>query len=94
MYVVVYLIDAQKHIVVPKQFILGLSQEYLDNYGKNRNIAFRIFYSKRVSATGLMPNEDFAPDFTLNVSKIYPPDEDETCYIAHLKYFFSKCLVL
>lgn len=90
MYAVVYLIHAKKQIVVPKRFIFGLSQERLDNYGKNRNVLFKIFCSERVSENGLMPNENFVPNFGLNINKSYPPDQDETCYLGQIKYFFRK----
>lgn len=81
MYTVVYLIDAQKHIVVPKIFIFGLSQQFLDNYGKNRNEKHLVFFSK---------NEVLAPNFSANLSKNFPPNQDEVCYVEQIKYFFGE----
>lgn len=90
MYAVVYLTECKTHIVVLKQFIRGLSQQCLDNYGKNRNVSYLVFYSKEVCENGLNQNDTVSPKFDLATSSQYPPDDDETCYIGHIKYFFGE----
>lgn len=87
-YVVVYLTDCKTQIVVPKPFIRGLSQQNLDNYGKNRNVSYKIFYSKQVCENGV--NQDVAPKFNLNTSNQYPPESDETCYKGQIRYIFGE----
>lgn len=87
MYVVVFLVDAKKHIVVPQQFIFGLSQQNLNNYGKSKR-KFLIFWSKQVCENGLDNNT--VPNFALDISLHYPPAQNETCYIGQIKYFFGE----
>lgn len=89
MYAVIYLTDFNTHIVVPKNFIYGLSQQNLDNYGKNRNVQHLVFYSKEVCENGLNSSNNISPKFNLDKSTQYPPDCDETCYKGQIKYFFG-----
>lgn len=89
MYAAIYLTACKTHIVVPKKFIFGLSQQKLDNYGKNRNIPYLIFYSKEECENG-SNQDDTVPKFNLAVSTHYPPDNNEACYTGHIKYFFGE----
>lgn len=92
MYAVVYLCDCdcKIQIVVPKQFIRALSQQNLDNYGKNRNVSYVIYYNKEVCENGLDSAHNVMPKFDLDKSTQYPPVNDETCYNAQIKYFFGE----
>lgn len=92
MFVVVYLLDAKKNIIVPETFIYELNEEKLKNYGANRNQSHLIYWSNAAS-DGIdgVPNPDFPTDFTLPPTNVHPPREiEETCYIVRLKRFFSK----
>lgn len=89
MYAVVYLIESKTQIVEPKNFIRGLCQQKLDNYGKNRNISFVVYYSKQICENGLVGNESVLPNFELQISTQFPPQHDETCFKAQIKYFFG-----
>lgn len=91
MYVVVYLCDAKKNVVVPQKFIFGLSQPLLNNYGKQRTKKFLIFWSPAAFSRGEdeEPNLEFIPNFKLNISSIWTPEE-EACYIGQIRYFFGK----
>lgn len=91
MFVVVYLIDAEQHLIVPQEFIFGLSQQSLNNNGKNRNRKFLVFWSKK-ALCGEIPNSKYKPNFRLNVHRFFPPiDRDEACYVAKIKHFYGKC---
>lgn len=87
MYAVIFLVDAKKHIVVPQEFIFGLSQQNLNNYGRNKR-KFLIFWSKEVCENGAVTNAN--PNFALNVCSHYPPAGNETCYIGQIKYFYGE----
>lgn len=92
MFVVVYLCEAKKHIVVPQTFIFELSQQNLNNYGRQRLKKFLVFWSKKAFVgEDEMPMPDYTPNFGLNVSSTYPPEGiEESCYIGQIKYFFGK----
>lgn len=92
MFVVVYLCEAKKHIVVPQTFIFELSQQNLNNYGRQRLKKFLVFWSKKaLVGEDEMPMPDYTPNFGLNVSSTYPPEGiEESCYIGQIKYFFGK----
>lgn len=92
MFVVVFLCDARKNIVVPQSFIFGLSQQLLNNYGRSRSRKFLIFWSKNaIIGDNDEPMLNFTPNFALNVSATFPPERDECCYIGQIRYFFGKC---
>lgn len=88
MFVVIFLVDAQKHIVVPQKFISGLSQQSLNNYGKKRSTKFKVFWSKKANFDD--PTSDCTPNFGLAVSLTFPPEEDEACYYGQIKYFYGE----
>lgn len=87
MFAVVYLANAKKHIVVPKKFIFGLSKQNLYNYGKNKR-QFLVYWSKVLSDDPTA--ENCVPNFGLDVTSKYPPEQNETCFIVQIKYFFGK----
>lgn len=91
MFAVVYLNDMQKHIVVPREFIFGISMQNLLNYGKNRHIQYKIYWSKNAFPDGEIPISDIKVNFDLDYCHSFPPDDrDECCYRGHIKYFFGK----
>lgn len=95
MFVVVYLCDAKINIVVPQKFVFGLSQQNLNNYGRQRNKKYLVFWSKKaIQKVGddEVPMLNYTADFSLNVSSTFPPPNgrDEACYIGQTKYFFGK----
>lgn len=92
MFVVVHLIEPKKRIIVPENFILGLSEQSLKNYGTNSNINYTVYWSKdALGDENNEPNANHETNFRLAKSNVYPPDDlRETCYNARLKYFFSK----
>lgn len=92
MFVVVFLSDAKKHIIVPQEFVFGLSQQSLNNVGKNRNRQFLVFWSKKAVCAGSeIPDSKYKPNFGANVSKTFPPiGRDEACFTAQIKYFYGK----
>lgn len=87
--VVIFLDGAKYHIVVPQEFVYGLSQQNLNNYGKNKH-KFTVYWSKEVSESenGLAGNH--VPDFTMEKSACFPPIGNAACYDCKLKYFFGK----
>lgn len=90
MFVVVFLCGAKKHIIVPQTFISGLSQQSLNNDGKNRNRKYLVFWSESAICNEI-PNLNYTPNFESNISDIFPPvGRNEACYFAHIKYFFGK----
>lgn len=90
MFVVVFLLEAKKRIVVPQQFISGLSQQSLNNYGRQRCKTFKVFWSKKaISGDDEEPISDYIPNFNLNEVSTFPPEEDEACYKGQIKYFFG-----
>lgn len=90
MFVVVFLVDAKKHIAVPRRFIRGLKIQNLYNYGRNKRQHI-CFWSKVLHEN---PNgENCVPKFDLPLSTIYPPDQNEVCYNVQTKYFYSKLII-
>lgn len=92
MFAVVFLCDAKKHIIIPQEFIFGVSQQSLNNVGKNRNRKYLVFWSKQAVCAGSeIPDSKYKPNFSLNVSKTFPPvGRDQACFIAQTKYYFGK----
>lgn len=91
MFVVVYLSEAKKHVVVPQHFIFGLSQQYLNNYGRQRSKQFLVFWSKKaLVGDDEIPMLNYNPNFGLNVCSTFPPEREECCYTGQIKYFFGE----
>lgn len=90
MFVVLYLCDAKKHIIVHHKFIFGLSHQALYNYGKNRCIKYLVYWSKNSIRDDGTPDFEQVPNFDLDVSRSFPPDHDECCFMGQIKYFFGK----
>lgn len=86
-FLVVYLIDAKKRVIIPEKFVLGFDETKVKNYGANSNQTHRVFWSEDDS-------NDFCaeqPNFNLPLSVEYPPvNVSKTCYKARILRFFSK----
>lgn len=93
MFVVVYLLESKKNVIVPEKFIYGLSEEKLKNYGANHNQSHRIYWSEAaLEGVDQIPNPDFPTNFFLPTTTVHPPPNEivETCYTGRLKRFFGK----
>lgn len=91
MLVVVYLINQKKNLIIPQQWIFGLSQEKLNNLGKVSYRNQRIYWTNRGQNSDGIPDETIMPNFHLPLSNIFPPQADETCYIARVKRYCCEC---
>lgn len=89
MFVVVFLTDVKKHIIVPEQFIFGLDEERLKNIGRNSNFQYKIFWSENAIDENGVPNAEYLPNFALPKCTTFPP-VDDACYVGKLKKFFSE----
>lgn len=81
-FVLVFLKEPKKYVVVPENFIFDLDQQKLKNNGANRNQNFKIFWSNDINCT--------APNFDAEESKIHPPIVVEACYIGRVYKFYSE----
>lgn len=92
MLVLVYLVDAKKHIIIPQEWIMKFSQEALNNVGKNSNQNRRVFWSSVGMNNDEIADATIAPNFNLAVSTIYPPPDNttETCYIGRIERFCGR----
>lgn len=92
MFIVVYLKDVKAHTVIQEQFVLGLVEKNLKNYGCNTNQIRRIYFSKvwlqnQIDKVNL--DQNFVPNFNLPATKVYPLPNNvtETVFLAYLKKF-------
>lgn len=93
MFVVGFLVEQKRHIIVPEKFIFDLSQENLKNNGCNKNHSYLMFWAKEAFGDEeSAPILDYEPKFDLTVCNIFPPNDSiqEACYIIRLKKFFGK----
>lgn len=92
MFVVVYLIDSQTHIIIPEKWICDLNEENLKNNGANSFRKHLVFWSNLAVDENGVPNPSHEPNFRLHVTAAYPPLNGmfETCYYGRIKHFFSK----
>lgn len=91
MFALVFFTGPMVSTFVPEKFVFGLSEEKLKNYGTNSGQSHLIFWSKKALRDGDVPDLNYAPNFFLPTSDIFPPIEDEICYIGKVKRFFGKC---
>lgn len=90
MFVVVYLKEIKKRVIVPEKWIFDQNEEYLKNNGVNRNRDVLVYWSNDgVDANGC-PDENYAANFRADKVNDHPPPNNivESCYIARtLRYF-------
>lgn len=87
MLVVVYLVDAKMHVIIPQNWIMGLTQENLNNFGKASYQTRRVFWSKNETNHETIPGDSIVPNFHLPLCNIFPPLTSEACYIARVKRY-------
>lgn len=93
LFVVVYLVEPKKRIILPENFIYDLCEVSLKNNGRNSNHKYLIYWSKNAIGDGsFAPDFKIEPNFDAPLSHIYPPENDviEACYIAQIKLFVGK----
>lgn len=94
MLVVLYLVDAKKHIIVPQEWVMALDQEVLNNNGKNCNQNRLVYWSSvGINKDDMTPIDvAIVPNFSSPISTCFPPPSDTigTCYIARIKRFCGK----
>lgn len=99
MFVVVYLVAAKTHTVIPKEFVYELVEENIYNRGVNTNQNRLIYFSAELldvlQANAVGGRDVYIADFHLPVTKQFPPPNGlaETCYIARLKKFYGKYII-
>lgn len=87
MLAVVYIVSLKKHIIIPQQWIMSLTQETLNNIGKASYQSKRIFWSNiNVDDDGI-PDVTIAPNFQRNIASTFPPNGDDACYIGRVKCY-------
>lgn len=87
MFVVVLLVDAKEHIIIPEEFIFGLDEQSLKNVGKNPHFRYKVFWTP-LNDEGI-PVAGYVPNFNLDKSTTFPP-VGKACYVGRIKKFFSK----
>lgn len=93
MFVVVYLKDAKKNIIVPEEWIFDLDEQKLKNHGANSNQNYLVFWSYYgIYGDDDIPNAAYEPNFFLDKMVEYPPPHGvaECCYIGRIKHFYPK----
>lgn len=95
MFVVVLLKAIKKYIVVPEQWIYDVNEELLKNNGVNSNRDVLVFWSKNGVGINSCPDTNYAPNFLLEKSTIYPPPNDliGACYIGRAIHYYGKFAV-
>lgn len=90
MLVVCYLIAAKKCIIIPQEWIMGISQETLNNIGKASYQNRRIFWSNVGVDSDEIPDTTITPNFGRNICSIFPSTENEVCYVARVKCYCAN----
>lgn len=92
MYYVVYLLDADEHIVTPCTWIRDAKKmlKKFVNYGLNSNQTHLCFWSEHADAKTQdgRPNVDYQPNFDLQLRNEFPCDEG--VYRCHVIKFTSE----
>lgn len=90
MFAIVYLLEAKKNLIIPQNWIMGLTQENLNNFGKASYQTRRVFWSQIGISCELIPDVSIIPNFHLPLAKVFPPPIDEVCYIARVRRYCCK----
>lgn len=90
MLAVVYLVAAKKCFIIPQEWIMALSQETLNNIGKASYQSRHIFWSNVGVDTEEIPDTTIAPNFSRTICSIFPPTENEVCYIVRVKCYCAN----
>lgn len=87
MLVVVYLVDAKKNVIIPQNWVMGLNQENLNNFGKATYQIRRIFWSENGIDGESIPDDSIEPNFHLPLANVFPPLTGDACYLARVKRY-------
>lgn len=89
MFVVVFLKEIQVFITVVEEWLFDVNEEKLKNRGSNPNHDVLLFWSEKGLIDGV-PDANYPPNFTLEKSAIFPPQNGEACYIGRVKVYFGN----
>lgn len=67
-----------------------MNQELLKNKGVNPNRDQLIYWSNLAIGIGGVPNVLHVPNFLAPKSVVFPPSNDEACYVARTTHYFGK----
>lgn len=82
MYAVVTLKNSVVNIVIPANWIDGITIEKFANEGCTNSLPFKIFYST---------DERKEANFTLVIKNYFEKLDSDSCFIAYFRKFFGKC---
>lgn len=85
-FVVVWLNEPKKHVVIEDGWVQGLNCAKLKNNGRNSNQDFLIFWA---SIDGI-PNLGIEPRFDATLSSEFVSTTNGTCYYGRIEKFFGK----
>lgn len=85
MYAVVSLKHSLVNIVIPANWIDGVEIHKFANDGCFRSCPFKIFYSK---------DERKKANFALMIKDYYEQLDSDSCYIAYLRKYFGKIVIV
>lgn len=85
-FIVVYLIRAQRFLVIRENWVQDLLNAKLKNNGRNANQNFLIFWS----ANGGVANLNVQPNFDAPLCSHYEETVHEICYLGRIIKFFGK----
>lgn len=85
-----FLVEPKKNVVILQDWIMGLNQENLNNFGKSSYHRRRVFYSQNGISDELIQNNSIVPNFRLPLANIFPPPAGQACYNAHIRRFCGK----
>lgn len=93
MFFVVFLLEPEVNIVIPKSWILDIDkhwEKFVNNFRINSSQRFLCFWSEEAYAqVNGEPNPNFQPNFNNNLNHRFPA---EGCYYGKLVNFNSKCI--
>lgn len=77
---------------MPEEFIFGLNEEKLRNYGTNTYQNYTIFWSIAALDENQVPRYGYEPNFFLEPLNEFPPPFNivDACYIGRTIKFFGK----
>lgn len=90
MFVVVFIKSVSKYVVIPEEWIFDVNEEQLKNKGVNSNRDVLVFWSTSGIKNDGQPDATYAPNFLIPKSSVFPPPNDEACYLARTIHYYGK----
>lgn len=92
MFVLIYIKEIKKRVIVPEEWIFDQNEECLKNNGVNRNRDVLVYWSNNGVDVNGCPDGSYPPNFHVEVVNVHPPPNDivEACYIARTLHYFGK----